>query len=169
MRRLLIILLSCAAVPLAAANDQVDADGHGVSEAERARSIAAGPWQGYWRVTRDDPRITTRGGAEMLVLMVWHDEGSQDLAADWDASRAICEDPVGEPPCEWLGSSGFGAPGRIADDGSISIRFAISADADDPFTLRIPRLPAADAAVDGRFTSARGGMDWSVSIERHEP
>ena len=90
-----ILLLIAACQPLAALAE------HGQSAAERAQETAPGPWQGNWRVTRDDPRIRTRAGAELARLHIIHDQGSRTLELQWVAGRAICEDPAGEP-CEWV-------------------------------------------------------------------
>ena len=43
---------------------------------------------------------------------------------------------------------------------------AVSADTDDPFTLRFARHPATGQAAEGTLTSARGDIRWRVRIER---
>ena len=61
------LLLAAACLPLAAL---AAGSGHGQTAAERALETAPGPWQGTWRVTRDDPRIYTRAGAELARLHI---------------------------------------------------------------------------------------------------
>ena len=66
------LLLAAACLPLAAL---AAGSGHGQTAAERALETAPGPWQGTWRVTRDDPRIYTRAGAELARLHIIQEQG----------------------------------------------------------------------------------------------
>jgi hypothetical protein len=157
-------LLWASAIPCIA---MAAGDGHGQSRAERAQAVPAGPWQGNWRVTRDDPRIRTRGGAELARLHAMQDEGSSIVHLQWIAGPAICEDPTAEP-CEWVGAKGETDRGRATGTSGLIAPLAVSADADDPFTLRFPRLPKPGEAVPGSITNAKGGIRWRVYIERED-
>jgi hypothetical protein len=153
------LLLVAACLPLAALAE------HGQSAAERAQETPPGPWQGNWRVTRDDPRIRTRAGAELARLHIIQQQGNRVLQLQWVAGRAMCEDPAGEP-CEWAGAAGESAHARELEGGGLAAALAVSADTDDPFTLRFARHPAAGQAAEGTLTSARGDIRWRVRIER---
>ena len=63
LHRTRLLLIAAAFLPLAALAE------HGQSAAERALETPPGPWQGNWLVTRDDPRIRTRAGAELARLV----------------------------------------------------------------------------------------------------
>ena len=156
------LLLAAACLPLAAL---AAGSGHGQTAAERALETAPGPWQGTWRVTRDDPRIYTRAGAELARLHIIQEQGSRVLELQWVAGRAMCEDPAGEP-CEWAGAAGESARARQTQGGGLTAPLAVSADPDDPFTLYFPRRPTAGEAVQGTLSSARGDIRWRVRIER---
>ena len=156
------LLLAAACLPLAAL---AAGSGHGQSAAERALETAPGPWQGTWRVTRDDPRIYTRAGAELARLHIIQEQGSRVLELQWVAGRAMCEDPGGEP-CEWAGAAGESARARQTKAGGLTASLAVSADQDDPFTLHFARRPKAGQAVQGTLSSARGDIRWRVRIER---
>lgn len=156
------LLLIAACLPLSALAE------HGQSAAERAQETPPGPWQGNWRVTRDDPRIRTRAGAELARLHIIQQQGSRVLQLQWVAGRAMCEDPVGEV-CEWAGAAGESIHARAMKGGGLVAPLAVSADLDDPFTLRFARLPRKGHAVEGTLTSARGDIRWRVSIERENP
>lgn len=167
-RTALASLLLCGLL-LAACTAWALDDDHGQSAQERAAEVPAGPWQGNWRVTRDDPRITSRAGSEVVRLHIIHDQGSPSLDVSWVAGRAICIDPLSDP-CEWADASGIDAlSAEVGDDGSVRISLPISADLDDPFTLKFSRLPLADEAVQGVLESAGGEIRWNVDIERYEP
>ena len=156
------LLLAAACLPLAAL---AAGSGHGQTAAERALETAHGPWQGTWRVTRDDPRIYTRAGAELARLHIIQEQGSSVLELQWTAGRAMCEDPAGEP-CEWAGAAGESAHARQTQGGGLTAPLAVSADPDDPFTLHFARRPKAGQAVQGTLSSARGDIRWRVRIER---
>ena len=156
------LLLAAACLPLAAL---AAGSCHGQTAAERALETAPGPWQGTWRVTRDDPRIYTRAGAELARLHIIQEQGSRVLELQWVAGRAMCEDPAGEP-CEWAGAAGESARARQTQGGGLTASLAVSADPDDPFTLYFPRRPKAGEAVQGTLSSKRGDIRWRVRIER---
>ena len=156
------LLLAAACLPLAAL---AAGSCHGQTAAERALETAPGPWQGTWRVTRDDPRIYTRAGAELARLHIIQEQGSRVLELQWVAGRAMCEDPAGEP-CEWAGAAGESARARQTQGGGLTASLAVSADQDDPFTLHFARRPKAGQAVQGTLSSARGDIRWRVRIER---
>ena len=156
------LLLAAACLPLAAL---AAGSCHGQTAAERALETAPGPWQGTWRVTRDDPRIYTRAGAELARLHIIQEQGSRVLELQWVAGRAMCEDPAGEP-CEWAGAAGESARARQTQGGGLTASLAVSADPDDPFTLYFPRRPKAGEAVQGTLSSKRGDIRWRVDIAR---
>ena len=156
------LLLAAACLPLAAL---AAGSCHGQTAAERALETAPGPWQGTWRVTRDDPRIYTRAGAELARLHIIQEQGSRVLELQWVAGRAMCEDPAGEP-CEWAGAAGESARARQTQGGGLTAPLAVSADQDDPFTLHFARRPTAGEAVQGTLSSKRGDIRWRVRIER---
>ena len=54
-----------------------------LSEAEQLASVPAGPWQGNWRVVRDDARIRTRGGTELARLHIIQDDGDASALVQW--------------------------------------------------------------------------------------
>ncbi|GAD23525.1 hypothetical protein [Acidovorax sp. MR-S7] len=156
------LLLAAVCLPLAAL---AAGAGHGQTAAERALETAPGPWQGNWRVTRDDPRMRTRAGAELARLHIIQEQGSRVLELQWTAGRAMCEDPAGEP-CEWAGAAGESAHARQTQGGGLTAPLAVSADPDDPFTLHFVRRPKAGEAVQGTLSSTRGDIRWHVRIER---
>ena len=156
------LLLAAACLPLAAL---AAGSCHGQTAAERALETAPGPWQGTWRVTRDDPRIYTRAGAELARLHIIQEQGSRVLELQWVAGRAMCEDPAGEP-CEWAGAAGESARARQTQGGGLTAPLAVTADPDDPFTLYFARRPTAGEAVQGTLSSKRGDIRWRVRIER---
>ena len=156
------LLLAAACLPLAAL---AAGSCHGQTAAERALETAPGPWQGTWRVTRDDPRIYTRAGAELARLHIIQEQGSRVLELQWVAGRAMCEDPAGEP-CEWAGAAGESARARQTQGGGLTAPLAVSADQDDPFTLYFARRPTAGEAVQGTLSSKRGDIRWRVHIAR---
>ena len=156
------LLLAAACLPLAAL---AAGPGPGQPPADRALETAPGPWQGTWRVTRDDPRIYTRAGAELARLHIIQEQGSRVLELQWVAGRAMCEDPAGEP-CEWAGAAGESARARQTQGGGLTAPLAVGADQDDPFTLYFARRPTAGEAVQGTLSSKRGDIRWRVRIER---
>lgn len=165
MRRLLISLSLLGALNPGWAQHPDD----GQSAEERAAEVAPGPWQGTWRITRDDPRIHTRAGAELAVLHVIQDLGDPALDVSWHAGPAMCEDPSESPPCEWASARGQALSGQHTAAGGLQVVLPVSADAEDPFTLHIPRLPEGDEYVAGTLTSAHGDIQWAVELQRDDP
>lgn len=137
-----------------------------LSDAERAAAVPAGPWQGQWRVTRSDARLTTRASSELLVLTVFQDLGATTADVDWQAGRAICEDPLAEP-CEWVGASGDAAATAISAGALVAVMH-ISADESDPYLLHLA-APQPGRPAQGVLLNARG--DWAYRIEavREQP
>lgn len=132
-------------------------------------AAAAGPaaetaWQGDWTVIRDDPRLRTWAGAELLRL---HVEAGPDaaLAVDWEAGRAICPAPL-EAPCEWVGARGRHAVAMQSGDSLLAV-LPVSADEGDPLLLHLHRPPGA-ARADGVLLGARGELRYRVQA-RAEP
>jgi len=156
------LMMAAACWPLAAL---ASGTGHGPSAAEFTLNTAPGPWQGNWRVTREDPRVHTRAGAELARLHIIQQQDSRALELRWVAGRAMCEDPGGEP-CEWAGATGESSGARQTRDGGLRAPLAVSADPDDPFTLHFARRPQAGEALAGTLRSARGEIRWRVRIER---
>lgn len=115
------------------------------SAAERALEVPAGPWQGEWIVLRQDPRIRTRAGAEVLRLSIVHDVGSDRAQVQWIAGRAICADVLGEP-CEWIGARGQADRAIVAPTG-LYLRVAVSADQSAAFRLHLARPTMGAAGV----------------------
>lgn len=144
------VLCSTAATAESAASMQ--------SVAEAAHSVPAGPWQGNWRVLREDTRIRTRGGGEALRLQVIHDAGSDHAQVQWVAGPAICEDPLAEP-CEWIGASGESLHAPVTDE-SLYLLLPLSADSLDPLLLHIPSGP--DSA--GLLLSLNSGLRYRVRL-----
>jgi hypothetical protein len=105
-----------------------------VSAEEVVSERAAGPWQGHWTLTREDPRLFARGAQELLGLQVIQDQGAATASVQWLAHRAICIDPF-DAPCEWVGAAGE-VTGIVAAGGLYAV-LPISADPDDPLVLHL--------------------------------
>jgi hypothetical protein len=105
-----------------------------VSAEEIASESAAGPWQGHWTLTREDPRLFTRGAQQLLGLHVIQDQGAATASMQWLAHRAICIDPF-DAPCEWVGAAGE-VTGIVAAGGLYAV-LPIAADPDDPLVLHL--------------------------------
>lgn len=157
MRRHALLALLLTAYGLGAAAGEPAATMQ--SAAERAAETPAGAWQGNWIVLRDDARIRTRAGAEVLRLQVIQDAGHAVAALQWRAGRAICEDPLAEP-CEWVGASGS-APAGINALG-LYAALPVSADSSDPLILHLsaPRKGAA-----GSLFSAQGQPHFTLVLD----
>jgi len=126
--------------------------------------LAAGAdagWQGDWTVTRDDPRLTTRAGAELLSLQVV-DQGQGALAVDWQAGRAICLDPLDEP-CEWIGTRGQATVAAVSGDSLIAL-LRVSADDSDPFVLHLHRGPTTPIAS-GMLLGSGGDLRYRIEAQ----
>ncbi|MFC4290997.1 hypothetical protein ACFOWX_01025 [Sphingorhabdus arenilitoris] len=96
---------------------------------DRGSLIPAGEWQRNFELSREDPRIRTKGGADLLRIQVIQDKGAESVQVSWTAGRAICEDPNGEP-CESVGASGT-VQGRILGK-DLVFAIPLSAQAEDP-------------------------------------
>jgi hypothetical protein len=130
-----------------------------LSEAEMDGGIPAGAWQGNWRVVREDPRIHTRGGAELARLHVIHDAGAPTAVVQWVTGPAVCEDPLAGP-CEWVGARGEAEAAAVADTG-LYVLMPVSADASAPLLLHL------SAPVDGaRGVATDGHLHYSLVVER---
>jgi len=118
-------------------------------------------WLGDWTVTRDDPRLRSRAGAELLRL---HIEAGPDaaLVLDWAAGRAICPEPL-EAPCEWVGAHGRNAVVMPSGDSLLAV-LPVSADEADPLLLHLHRPPGA-ALADGVLLGARGELRYRVQAQ----
>ncbi|WP_448659509.1 hypothetical protein ACPVPU_03340 [Sphingomonas sp. CJ99] len=117
-----------------------------------------GPWQGNYQLLRDDPRIRTRGGADLIRMQLIQSKGEDAVTVSWIAGRAICEDPLAKP-CEWIGANGT-TRGRIVDD-TLIIALPLSADAADPAILMMRRdvMPARPVRYSGVMANAQA--DWA--------
>jgi len=103
---------------------------------------AVGAWHGNFQLDRDDPRIHTRGGADMLRIQVIHSLGAPVATISWVAGRGICEDPAADP-CEWIGAGGT-VSGRVLQK-DLVFALPLSADADDPLIVILrPSAPARE-------------------------
>lgn len=132
-----------------------------VAEAQEDEGLEAiGPWHGTYQLDRDDPRIHTRGGADLLRIQVIHSEGHRDANVSWVAGRAICEDPDGEP-CEWVGASGW-TPAQIVN-GDLVFALPISADASDPFFVVMRR--GYGQRMSGYLVNARSDFSFRFDAE----
>ena len=122
-----------------------------------------GVWQGNYALSRIDPRIRTRGGADLIGMQVIHDAGAATVTVSWDARRAICPDPVGES-CEWIGANGTDTARVIGDTLVLALR--LSPDESDPAIMVLQRRAAAPrkpARYTGFITNARA--DWDIRFD----
>lgn len=131
------------------------------SEAEQLASVPAGPWQGNWRVVRDDARIRTRGGAELARLHIIQDDGDASALVQWVTGPAICEDPLAEP-CEWVGHAGQAEHAAVAATG-LYVLMPVSADASAPMLLHLTR--PAEGAVGFAYD---GFLRYDIILEREQ-
>ncbi|WP_293392578.1 hypothetical protein [Nevskia sp.] len=119
-------------------------------------------WQGVWRVTRDDPRLSTRAGAELLSLTV--KEVSADIAAvRWQSGRAICPDPPDAQACEWVGARGQTTAAMVSGNSLVAV-LSVSADEGDPFVVVLHRAADAPLAT-GVLLGARGELRYRIEAE----
>lgn len=137
-----------------------------LSDAERAAAVPAGPWQGQWRVTRSDARLTTRASSELLVLTVFQGADAATAAVTWLAGRAICEDPLAEP-CETVGASGDAATAAISAGALVAV-LRISPDDSDPYLLHLA-APLSGRPAQGVLLNARGDWAYRVEAVREQP
>ncbi len=130
---------------------------------EEGPSIAPGDWQGNYALTRIDPRIRTRAGADLIGMQVIQDRGAETATVSWDARRAICPDPEAEP-CEWIGANGTDTARVIGDTLVLALR--LSPDESDPAILVLQRIrPGArkPARMSGFITNVRA--DWDIRFD----
>lgn len=90
------------------------------SAAEAAEVRPPGSWQGIWRVTREDSRLTTRATQKALTLTIVQDLNATRADIDWQADRALCEPPTGDP-CEWVGANGIASATLIGPSGLLTL------------------------------------------------
>lgn len=129
-----------------------------VAEEEVGRE-AVGAWHGNFKLDRDDPRIHTRSGADMLRIQVIHSMGAPVATISWVAGRGICEDPTAEP-CEWIGAGGT-VSGRVLQK-DLVFAIPLSADAEDPLIV-ILRHGSGPRARHGQAMNSKAdfGFDFS--------
>ena len=137
-----------------------------LSAEEAARAIPAGPWQGNWTLSRDDPRLRTLGAQRALTLAVFHDAGIATADVDWLADRALCEPPDSEP-CEWVGASGAATAVAITAQGLYAV-LRVSSDETDPFFLHLAP-PAGGSEPTALLLSARGDLRLVLTARREAP
>lgn len=133
--------------------------------AAAAGQMATTAWQGDWTVTRVDPRLRTRAGAELLSLHVAAGPDAT-LAVDWAAGRAICPEPL-EAPCEWVGARGQHAVAMQSGDSLLAV-LPVSADEADPLVLHLHRSPG-EALAAGVLLGARGELRYRVEAQPEPP
>lgn len=124
---------------------------------------APGAWQGNYTLTRIDPRIRTRGGAEMIQMQVIQDRGARMATVSWNARRGICLDPL-DGPCEWIGANGTDTARIVGNTLVLALR--LSPDDSDPAILVLQRQPAAakkPARFGGFIANARA--DWDMRFD----
>jgi len=126
---------------------------------EDGPTTAPGVWQGNYALTRIDPRIRTRAGADLIGMQVIQDRGADTAMVSWDARRAICPDPLDEP-CEWVGANGTDTARVIGDTLVLALR--LSPDESDPAILVLQRRstsPRKPPRFAGFITNAGAGWD----------
>lgn len=127
--------------------------------ASAAPSGSGSRWHGDWTVTRDDPRLRTRAGAELLSLRIVAGEADDSPVLHWSAGRAICLDPLDEP-CEWVGARGESSVAMLSGDILIAV-LRVSADDGDPFVLHLRPSPSSPIAS-GVLLGGRGELRYRV-------
>jgi len=108
----------------------------GPAVAQEGPHLPIGPWHGNYQLSREDPRIRTRGGADLIRMQVIHSKGQPTATVSWIAGRAICEDPLAEP-CEWIGANGT-QEARVVGD-TLVLALSLSPDESDPAILVLER------------------------------
>lgn len=126
---------------------------------EEVGSEAIGAWHGSFQLDRDDPRIRTRGGADLLRIQVIHSSGAPVATISWVAGRAICENPAAEP-CDWVGASGTGQARVLQHD--LVFTLSLSADAEDPVIV-ILRKPAGKRAHVGQMMNSKADFAYDFT------
>lgn len=131
------------------------------SAQEEAGSEATGAWHGTFQLDRDDPRIRTRDGADLLRIQVIHSSGAPLATISWVAGRAICEDPAAEP-CDWVGTSGMGQARVLQHD--LVFTLPLSAEAEDPVIVILRKSAGPQAGVGQMMNSqAEFAYDFTYS------
>lgn len=133
------------------------------SAQEDAAGAEPGEWQGNYALSRIDPRIRTRAGADLIGMQVIHDRGADTATVSWDARRAICPDPLDEP-CEWIGAGGTDTARVIGDTLVLALR--LSPDESDPAIVVLQRSSAGRGKTvrfTGVITNARA--DWDIRFD----
>ena len=132
-----------------------------VGAQEEIGSEPVGAWHGTFQLKRDDPRIRTRGGADLFRVEIIHSKGQEGVDINWVAGRAICGD-VAAPPCEWADASGIGR-GRILA-GDLVFTLPLSADGADPVIVILRRADRtnrkASIAAQGQLMNATGDFAY---------
>lgn len=123
--------------------------------AQEGPHFAPGPWQATYQLDRIDPRIRTRGGADLIRMQVIHSKGEAEVTVSWNAGRAICEDPLAQP-CDWISANGT-TRGRIVGD-QLVIALPVSADDSDPMILLMRRT--ANGGLGGHVVNAKADFAW---------
>lgn len=126
-----------------------------------APSVSDTVWHGDWTVTRDDPRLLTRAGAELLSLRIVAGEADDSPVLHWSAGRAICLDPLDEP-CEWVGARGESSVAMLSGDTLVAV-LRVSADDGDPFVLHLrPSQSPSSPITSGVLLGGRGELRYRV-------
>lgn len=133
------------------------------SAREVEQTLATGQWQGNWRITRIDPKIKTRAGAELLTMQVIQDKNSPKAQLIWLAGRAICPQ-INTEPCEWIGSSSPSTTAYIYA-GQLLASLNISSDDSDPFILLLVPDTSKNKAK-GVLISHHGEINYQIEAER---
>lgn len=152
------ILLTLFSMNHASASEPLQA-----GKSSKVDKNAAGAWQGIWDVTRDHPKITTKGGALALNLNIHHEKNSATPRVQWIADRALCESPDA-PPCEWVGERGVATSARVVA-GHLLVVIQVSADDSDPMVIWLER-PQEGRSRGGTLISARGGLAYRLDADR---
>lgn len=152
MRRFALIAAAAALALAASAGAQ-----------EEGPSTVPGDWQGNYALTRIDPRIRTRAGADLIGMQVIQDRGADTAMVSWDARRAICPDPL-DGPCEWIGAGGTDTARVIGNTLVLALR--LSPDESDPAVLVLQRASTGarkPVRLSGFITNARA--DWDIRFD----
>lgn len=137
----------------------------GPAVAQEGPHLPIGPWHGNYQLSREDPRIRTRGGADLIRMQVIHSKGQPTATVSWIAGRAICEDPLAEP-CEWIGANGT-QEARVVGD-TLVLALSLSPDESDPAILVLNGPPVAGSRKQGLMTNARADFGYRLSWTRIE-
>jgi hypothetical protein len=157
---------NCAFIGMACGSALLFASSHIAKAQEEIGSEPVGAWHGTFQLKRDDPRIRTRGGADLLRVEVIHSKGDETVDINWVTGRAICED-VTAPPCNWVGVSGIGR-GRILG-GDLVFALPLSADQTDPIIVILRRAPPSKnkhPATVGQLVNAGADFSYRFSWAR---